>query len=131
MKGKIALYGLAVTLAVLIPAFGQQATPHGINVTWTASTTPNVTYQVFRCTGTCTASSTWVALCTLNCGSGTSYLDPAAGLSVNATYSYEAQAIDSTGSGNKSDPSNIATVAVGAAFPPNPVPPSGCNAKVQ
>lgn len=125
MKGKFSLFLFALALSISVSA--QAPSQHGILVSWTASTTPSVSYVVFRCTGTCTASSTWTALCTGSCTSGTSYLDPASGLTAGTTYSYEADAVDANG--NLSGPSNIATIA--ATFPTNPAPPSGCNAQAK
>jgi hypothetical protein len=128
LRSRILLFTFLFLLLALSMG-GQSSTPHGVQVSWVASSTPGVVYQVFRCTGSCTPTSTWTSLCTLSCGTGVTYLDPAAALLVNTTYSYEAVAIDSNG--NLSGPSNIATVTVGASFPVNPAPPSGCNAKVQ
>ena len=109
--------------------FAQAPTQHGVSVTWVASSTPGVVYEVFRCTGTCGAGSTWTALCTASCTSTTEYLDPAGGLNPSTTYSYEVDAID--GNGNVSGPSNVATISIGASFPSNPGAPAGCQAKAQ
>lgn len=128
MKGKIALLILALALVVGVSA--QAPTQHGIQLSWTASaTTASVNYVVFRCAGTCTATSTWTALCTGPCTAGTFYLDPAAGLTLGTTYNYEVDAVDTNG--NLSGPSNIATATWPTVAPVNPGPPTGCNAKVQ
>jgi hypothetical protein len=77
MKGKIGLVILAV-LVLVGGASPQAATQHGILATWTASTAVVSGYQLFRCTGVCTSSSTgWIAV-TTGLITGTSYLDPRA-----------------------------------------------------
>jgi len=131
--GKISLALLALGL-VLGSALAQNGTPHGIKTSWTAPSPVGgggiiQGYYLFRCTGTCTLTSTWTAVGALLPPTPTSYLDPASGLSVNTTYSYAAVTVDSNG--NQSGFSPIATVAVGASFPPNPNPPSGCSSTVQ
>lgn len=129
--GKLTL-GLLALLLILGPAPAQSptSTSHGVFVTWVASTSSNVAgYVLFRCSGTCTSASTaWTAVAT-GLILGTSYLDASADLSTGTTYSYEADAVDT--SGNYSGPSNIAAVTTPTAWPTNPAPPSGCAAKVQ
>jgi fibronectin type 3 domain-containing protein len=46
MKGKIALATLCLALVGLIPVFSQ--TQHNITLTWTASTTAGVNYNIYR-----------------------------------------------------------------------------------
>jgi hypothetical protein len=121
-----ALLWLAVLVGV---AFPQNGTQHGVLVSWTASASTVQGYYVFRCPGSCTVSSTgWVNV-TSGLVTGTNYLDPSSGLTVNTSYSYAALAVDANG--NQSSFSNVATVTIPSAFPTNPGPPLGCNAKVQ
>lgn len=104
---------------------GQTGTPHGVFLTWNASPTPGVNYNIYR------AGSAAGPFAKINTApiSGTSYLDPAAGLSSTQTYVYFTTAVDPT-TGNESVASNEPVIA-SPQFPSNPAPPSGCTAKVQ
>lgn len=115
----------ALVLPSRVPA--QSGTPHGNFGKWNASTSTVQGYQVFRCLGTCTLTSTgWTAVSAVI--PGLSFLDPAAGLTINTTYSYAVLAIDANG--NQSSFSNISTVSV-LTFPTNPGAPTGCSFAVQ
>lgn len=132
-----------LSLVILVLAYAtighaQSALPpasvHGVKLTWTAAsqgsdTNPIVGYNIWRCTGTCTATGTgWIQLNTTP-DAGTSYHDPAAGLSTSTTYSYVVYTQDSIG--NTSGPSNVATVAIPSSFPSNPSAPSAPTATVE
>lgn len=132
-----------LSLVILVLAYAtighaQSALPpastHGVQLTWTAAsqgsdTNPIVGYNIWRCTGTCTATGTgWIQLNTTP-DAGTSYHDPAAGLSTSTTYSYVVYTQDSIG--NISGPSNVATVAIPSSFPSNPSAPSAPTATVE
>jgi hypothetical protein len=142
-------FNFTILIAVCLAVFGlrvraQSGTAHGIATSWAA---PNPVggsgtiqgYYLFRCVGTCTTGSMWTAVdgliaptasanCTVPLGSSACYLDPAAGLNANTTYSYAVETVDSNG--NVAAYSNISTVAV-TTFPINPNPPTGCFSKVQ
>lgn len=100
------------------------ASPHGVKLTWTAAsqgtdTNPIAGYNVYRCTGTCTAGGTgWSTPINSALVTGTIYQDPASGLSVSTTYSYVVETVDSVN--NSSGPSNVATVAIPSSFPFDP-----------
>lgn len=132
-----------LSLVILVLAYAtighaQSALPpassHGVQLTWTAAsqggdTNPIVGYNIWRCTGTCTATETgWTRLNTTP-NAGTSFLDPAAGLSTSTTYSYVVYTQDSIG--NTSGPSNVATVAIPSSFPSNPSAPPAPTATVE
>ena len=126
------LAACAVILLLACMTFGQSGTLHGVNVTWTASTGSDtaVGYNVYRCVGTCLATSgTWTKIdAVLDISTG--YLDISTGLTAGTTYSYAATAVDANG--NESAFSNVAVVPVpSAGFPPNPNAPSSCSGKVQ
>ena len=123
-------------LAVLVlPVFGQTGSPHGIAVSWTAPSPVGGSgtiqgYFLFRCVGTCAVTSTsWISVGAMLPATSTNYLDPASGLNTSTTYSYAVLTVDSNG--NQSGFSNISPVSVGASFPTNPGPPTGCQSKVQ
>lgn len=104
------------------------ASPHGVALSWTAAsqgsdTNPIVGYNVWRCTGTCTATGTGWAKISSSPVAGVSYQDPASGLNTNTTYSYVVYTVDSIG--NTSAPSNVATATIGASFPSDPASVSG------
>jgi hypothetical protein len=94
-------------------------TPHGIKVSWTASTSTVAGYNLYR--GTVTGgpytkvNSSLITTLT--------FLDPNSGLTVSTTYFYVATAVDS--SGNESTYSNQASVLTPATFPQNPQAPTG------
>lgn len=116
---------IPLSFLLVFCAWAQNGTPHGNFVSWKASTTSGVTYNLYRCAGTCTAMSSWTKIASGI--SGTSYLDGASGLTAGNTYSYAATAFDGT---NESAFSNISVIS-DSAFPANPGPPSGCNAAQQ
>jgi hypothetical protein len=133
-------YRKAIFVALLfflifpLPDFGQVGTTHGVLVSWTPSTTAGVTgYNVYRVIGTGVPGPN--QLITSAPVTGTSYLDPASGLSSTSTYTYYATAVVVTGTGatqtiNESGISNGSTVT-DPQFPPTVTPPTGCNTKVQ
>lgn len=127
------LFAVLLALVIVIGSDAQNGSPHGIATTWSAPSPVGGSgtiqgYQVFRCNGTCTVSSSgWVAVSGVQ--AGTSFLDPASGLNVNTTYSYAVLTVDSLG--NESAFSNVSTVAVGASFPSNPNAPVNNGSKVQ
>ena len=112
-------------------------TPHGINLTWTpgvqgSDTNPLAGVDIFRASGSCAtiAACSWGSSLNATPAPGSSYLDPAAGLTAGSTYSYYVSEVDSIG--NQSAPSNIATVAVpSAGFPANPTAPTAAAGAVQ
>ena len=128
----------ALLCACALPARAQGTLPpasgHGVLLTWTAAaqggdTNPIVGYNVWRCTGTCTAAGTgWTKISSAPVA-GTSYQDPASGLSTSTTYSYVVYTQDSIG--NTSGPSNVATVAIPSSFPSNPGTAAAPSATVQ
>ena len=136
MKALAACIVLAVTIGIsAAPALAQNGTPHGVALTWTASTTNTngapesiAGYNIYRCPGTCaTTSANWAKIDTM--------LDPTVGyldqstLTPGAQYSYAATAVDSNG--NESAFSNVTTVTLPAAPPANPTPPTALTAKQQ
>lgn len=131
MKRKLLF--LALLAALVVPSYGQNGTPHGIKVVWNAPAPVGGSgtiqgYFLFRCVGTCAATSTWVSVGAILPPTQTNFLDPAAGLTNNTTYSYAVLTVDSGGS--QSAYSNIAPVSV-VTFPTNPGAPTGCSASVQ
>jgi fibronectin type 3 domain-containing protein len=89
----------------------QAPTVHSAVLTWTASTTPNVTYTVYRATaqaGPFTAIASGVTALTFSDTTGTG----------GTLYYYEVDAVDSTG--DASGPSN----EVSGTFKSNPATPS-------
>ncbi len=113
-------------LVMALPTRAQNGTQHGILVSWTASTSTNVAgYNVYQAIY---SAGVWAKVNT-SLVTGTSYLEPSASLTTGTEYEYAATAVDSTG--NESSYSNIVTVTAPTAWPVNPAPPSGCNAKVQ
>lgn len=136
-KGVIAIkkqtcFGLALLITLLgfisVPRriHSQAASPHGVLISWTASTTPGVTYNVYRAPSTGGMCGAYV-LITSNV-TGTSYGDLSSGLSNSTSYCYEVDAMES---GALSGPSNVATITTPATWPSNPLPPSGCTATAQ
>lgn len=124
---------IALLAVLVLPSRAQNGTPHGIKVTWNAPSPVGGSgviqgYTLFRCVGTCTLTSTWVAVGPILPATPTSYLDPASGLSNNTTYSYAVLTVDSAGS--QSAFSNVAPISV-VTFPTNPGGPTGCSASVQ
>jgi hypothetical protein len=123
---KLPLLFLLFALILSGPLFSQNGTPHGVFLNWTASTSPSVTYNVYRGTS---ASGPWAKLNSAPL-TGTTYLDPVSNVLTSTTYSYAVTAVDPT-TGSESVFSNIAIDTTPAAFPVNPGPPSGCTAKNQ
>jgi len=118
-----------------VPALAQNGTPHGVNLTWTASATNTngatdtiAGYNVYRCPGACASSSAnWMKIdTTLDMTAG--YLDQST-LTPGAQYSYAATAIDA--SGDESAFSNVTTVTLPSTPPANPTPPTALTAKQQ
>lgn len=113
-------------------ACGQTATPHGITLKWNAVTTDAngnplptgtvVTYLVWRATS---ASGPFTQI-TPTPISATSYLDPAAGLTLGQAYTYEVQAVDTGGDGNPS--ASATATAPSGGFPIDPGAPTGLSA---
>jgi hypothetical protein len=123
------LWLLPVLLLVLGGALGQSGTPHGIALTWTASTVATgepalAGYNAYRTV----VSGSPVKLNGSTLIVGTSYLDPNSDLTAGQTYSYDVTAVDVNG--NESGPSNVATITPTVLIV-NPPAPSGCNAKQQ
>jgi len=122
---------LAVTmLAIAAPARAQTGTQHGVTVKW-ADTTAGVTFNVYRCAGSCTAmtpsNSTQIATGVTI----TSYLDPASDTALIAgnSFSYCTTAVLS---GEESVCSGVATVTVpSAGFPTSPASPTDETVGVQ
>jgi len=111
------------------PQINATGTAHGVEATWTLSTSTTAGQYVWRCLGTCTTTSTtWTMIQQLGAAQ-TAYLDPAAGLTVNTTYSYAVQAFDTNG--NQSSFSNVAVVVTPSTFPTNPQAHTGLTLKVQ
>lgn len=115
-----------LTVATLLllgwPARSQFGTPHGVLLTWNASTSTVAGYNIYRCLGTCAATGAWNRIdAALDVSLG--YLDPAANLQNSTTYSWASTAVDSAGA--ESAFSNIFTLTTPAAWPTNPNPPSG------
>jgi hypothetical protein len=81
-----------------VTGFG--AVPHSVALNWTASTTPNVTYNVYRSTASGAYGS---ALASVPAGT-TSYTDTTA--QAGLTYFYVIRAVDPSNSSNVSSPSN-------------------------
>lgn len=124
---------LVFLLALLftIPAHAQapqggsatwSGTQHGVQLTFTPSTTSGVTYFIYRGT---TSGGPYTALfqTSIACSGTTSctYLDPASGLTVSTTYYYVATAVSGS---DESAYSNQASVATPASFQTNPTGPT-------
>jgi fibronectin type 3 domain-containing protein len=116
---KISFCGVAATLVLglALVAWPQSGgTPHSVSLSWTASTSTVVGYNVYR--GTTTGGPyTKISAAPV---AGTVFTDSS--VIAGTTYFYVATAVDS--SGNESVNSNEATVTV----PKNPNPPSGLKA---
>jgi hypothetical protein len=120
-------------LFLVLPAWPQTGTPHGINITFNAPSPVGGSgtvagYFIYQCSGTCTFTSSWTQVNSV-LDISTGYLVPFTGLTPSATYSYAATTVDSAG--NQSVFSNIATITLPATFPSNPGPPTGCAALVK
>ena len=114
-------------------------TVHGINVTLVAPAVGAAAgngntvagYNIYRCAGTCTTSSTFTKIDTsLDLTLG--YVDPSSdtALTAGSTFTFAATVVDNVG--NESGFSPLATVTIpSTGFPANPSAPSGCTAKVQ
>jgi fibronectin type 3 domain-containing protein len=118
---------LAVLITILLVGFprvhAQTATPHGIELTWTAPTIATgepalAGFNVYRTVGSGTATKLNTALVT-----SPSYLDPNADLTAGMTYSYDVTAVDVNG--NESAPSNVFAITPTVLIV-NPPAPSGC-----
>ena len=102
---------IRTALAMMIAGFFLHSTsalaqiPHSVDLTWQASTTPNVTYNIYR-------SNTSGAYSTIPIASvsGTSYTDYA--VQAGQTYFYVVKAVDSTNPNNLSSPSNEALAII-------------------
>jgi len=117
---------LLAIAAALPAAVAQTGTAHGIALAW-QPVSGATSYNVYRCAGTCTATSTgWAQI---GGASSPGYLDPESdtALAVGSTYSY---AVTSVEAGEESAFSNVATVTL-AAWPVSPPPPQGATAKEQ
>jgi hypothetical protein len=86
---------------------GLGAVPHGVTLSWTASTTPNVTYNVYRAVASGVYTSTpLVSLPAVT----TSYSDTT--VLAGQTYFYVIRAVDPTNPNNVSVPTNEITAAI-------------------
>lgn len=120
---------LAVLLLLVSAGFAQAqgapgsvtwtGTPHGNALTWTASATAGVTYNLYRGTvsGGPYAKVNTAPIATLT------FTDLNSNLTVSTQYFYVATAVDSNG--NESAYSNQASVVTPTTFPANPQAPSG------
>ena len=79
--------------------------PHSVALSWEASTTPNVTYNIYRSNTSAAYGTTPLASV-----SGTSYTDYA--VQAGQTYFYVVKAVDSTNPNNLSSPSNEALAII-------------------
>jgi fibronectin type 3 domain-containing protein len=86
---------------------GLGAIPHAATLSWAASTTPNVTYNVYRATTSGAYTST--PLVSLPAGT-TSYSDTA--VLAGQAYFYVIRAVDPANSSNVSAPTNEVTAAI-------------------
>jgi hypothetical protein len=121
-------FTLSLLCALLIPAArAQTGTQHGVFITFTASTSTVAGYNIYQCSGTCTATGVWTKIDTA-LDLTTAYTVPLAGLTPGATYSYAATSVDA--SGNESVFSNIATVSLPTSLPVNPAPPANTSVAV-
>ena len=100
-----------------------KGTQHGVCSTWTASTTPSVTYNIWRST---TTGGPYVQINTVPIAN-LFFLDSTA--AVSTTYFYVATAVDA--SGDQSAYSNEASVTTPATFSQTPAAPTGNSAKTQ
>lgn len=98
-------------------AVGWTGTPHGVCVSWNASTSTVVGYNVYR--GTISGGPYTKLTSTIT--ANTFFLDTTA--VVNTLYFYVGTAVDSNG--NESAYSNQASLTTPATFPANPVPQTG------
>lgn len=125
---RIPLIVLCLLLILGMPVWSQQGTQHGVAISFTGVTSA-AGYNIYRCPGTCTATSgIWTKIDT-SLDLTTSYLDPSTNLTAGATLSYAATAVDA--SGDESAFSNVATLTLPSSLPTNPAAPSGCNASVK
>jgi uncharacterized protein (TIGR03437 family) len=103
------------SLAMMIAVFFLHSTsafaqiPHSVDLTWRASTTPNVTYSIYRSNTSGDYSTTPLASV-----SGTSYTDYS--VQAEQTYFYVVKAVDSTNPDNLSAPSNEAVATIPTLF---------------
>jgi len=129
MKLRLALLSAVLAVAFATPAYGQAGTQHGMLEKWQAPSPVGGSgtlagYNVYRCPGTCTNTSTGWAKINAALVTAVTYLDPAAGLTLGNSYSYAVTTVDSVGS--ESAFSNIATgTAPSGGFPTNPGTASG------
>ena len=102
---------IRTSLAMMIAGFFLHSTsalaqiPHSVALGWEASTTPNVTYNIYRSNTSGAYSTTPLASV-----SGTSYTDYA--VQAGQTYFYVVKAVDSTDPNNLSSPSNEAVAII-------------------
>jgi len=84
---------------------GTGATPHSVSLKWTASTTPNVTYNVYR--STTSGSYSWAPLA--SAGAATSYTDYS--VQAGVTYYYVVTAVSGSSESGRSNetPATIPT----------------------
>lgn len=102
---------------------GWKGTQHGVCLTYVASTTPSVTYNLWR--GTITGGP-YVQLNT-SPTANLFFLDTTA--AVSTTYFYVATAVDAAG--DQSAYSNEASATTPATFSQTPAAPTGNSAKIQ
>jgi hypothetical protein len=126
--GTISLTLALLSLFTVTRASAQTGTPHGVFITFNASTSSVAGYNIYQCPGTCTPTvGVWTKVdATLDLT--TSYQVPLTGLVAGATYSYATTAVDA--SGNESIFSNIATVSLPTPLPVNPNSPTNTTAAV-
>lgn len=125
-------FGLALLILMLGCFFlprstkSQSASPHGILLSWTPSSTSGVTYNIYRASSTSGVCGSYALIS--SGGAALSYSDLASGLSNSTSYCYE---VDAVVGSELSGPSNVATVTTPATWAANPAPPSNCTAATQ
>lgn len=113
-------------LSLAAPAArAQQATQHGIELTWTESTSGVTGYDVWRAT---TSGGPYTQINSAAV-TATDYLDPAAGLTAGTTYYYVVTALIGMDSSAASAQASAAVPSGG--FPANPAAPGSLTAAVQ
>jgi len=132
MKRATRFFPMAVLLALILAwpgrAPAQSGTPHGVYLSWSASTSSGVTgYNVYRWVGTGVPTSPLAAgvlgnaPCAPSAPAGSlCYVDST--VAINTTYTYSVTAV---AAGNESAASPQANVTTPATLPINPNPPSG------
>ena len=117
---------IRTSLAIIIANFFLPSTsalaqvPHSVALTWVASTTPNVIYNIYRANTSGAYGTTPLASV-----SATGYTDYA--VQAGQTYFYVVRAVDSTNPNNLSSPTNeVQAIIPGDTIPPPTIPaPSG------